>query len=604
MPDDVLPHWQLRTGTAVAVGVAGVVLARLGGAAPHGAVTDVVFLLSALIGAAAAWTSPRRASWLVGASFVILACPLLQTLSVRTVGAVFFMCAVVGTAIHDRSIPSTLSRPTAARGHLRGALVVASVSIGIYVLFSVERHRRFGSGSWDYGCYVHNAWLFAHGDAFSLSARSSVLGDVAWWGGTNHFMPSLLFTAPLAWLMEWTRDTSWLAVAQCAVVVAAVFPLALLARRRGLTPLVSTVLVVAFVLHIGTQSALLFDVHEIAPVPLLMFTALLIVDDAPSRRRLAWLVALLLVWAGTKESSWLGVASFGLFLGVLQPRWRRVGVGVFIVAVLGFIVVVGIIQPSFLEEGSRGMIHAARFRGVGEMPAESLGEALRSILFHPGRTIASLITPTEKLATLLSSTAGYGHLPLLSPAGWLLGGANLAERFLSDKREMWGLAFHYGLVTASWLAVGALDVATRFRHRPRVVSAVLLAGMLSSFLTASRAPDLLHLEQPYFADGPTVERFSRALTFIHDDDAVVAQNHFLPHLALRRQIWLPEERFIERADVVMLDTTASPWPNDSRYIRRLVERLRRDARFEPVFDEATTIVFRRRARTTKADHQG
>jgi uncharacterized membrane protein len=579
---------------ALGVGAVGVVLAV--GADARGVAVDVAAVVAGLAGGGLARARPGALPLLVTAGLIGLALPL--AIGGGATGLVAFtgVVAAVAAGLWWGARPPAPLAP--ARGaHLAPAAVLAAVAFVVYGIYAVERHRRFGSGAWDYGCYVHNAWLFAHGDAFDLKAVSSVLGDAAFWGGTNHFMPSLVFTAPLSWWMEWTGDTAWLAIAQNAVVVAAALPLALLCRRRGLSPIVTAAIVAAFLFHLGTQAALLFDAHEIAPVPLLLFTALLLVDEPPAPRRVLGLAAVLLVWAGTKESSWLGVASFGLFLLVLQTGWRRIGAIVFVVGVVGFIVVVGVIQPALLEEGSKGMIHAARFRGVGAEPAGSLGEAAVSLLLHPGRAVAAVITPLEKLRTVLTSTAGFAHAPLASPAALLLGGANLAERFLADKREMWGLAFHYGLVTAAWLAVGAVDVASRFRRAPVVVAAAIGLGSVLSFATAARPPDLLQLEQPYFASAAETARYRRALALVDDDDAVVAQNHFLPHLALRRHIWLPEERFIARADVVVLDPAASPWPHDARHVRRLVARLQRDPAFETVFNEGTTLVFRRRAVT-------
>jgi uncharacterized membrane protein len=594
MADAALSPGQTTAAAAIAVGAGAVGLVLAAGAHARGVVVDVAFILAAVVGVVAARRRPALLPACVTTGLLALALPLGAHGGARgavTVAGVFGALAV-GLWLHRRP-PSAASLLPPHR-HLLPAGLLAAIALVVYGVYAVERHRRFGSGAWDYGCYVHNAWLFAHGDAFSLAARSAVLGDAAFWGGTNHFMPSLIFTAPRSWWMEWTGDTAWLAVAQNAVVAAAAFPLALLGRRRGVSPLVSAAIVAAFLFHVGTQAALLFDVHEIAPVPLLLFTALCIVDDRPDRRRLIALTGVLLVWAGTKESSWLGVASFGLYLVVLQPGWRRVGAVVSILGVVGFIVVVGVIQPALLEEGNKGMIHAARFRGVGAEPAGTLSEAALSLLLHPGRTVAAVVTPIEKLQTLLTSTAGFGHAPLASPAALLLGGANLAERFLADKREMWGLAFHYGLVTAAWLAVGAIDVAARLRQAPTIVGGMLVGGMALSFVTAARPPDLARLEQPYFASADDVARFHRALAVVDADDAVIAQNHFLPHLALRRHIWLPEERFVPRADVVVLDLSSSPWPHDARHIRRLARRLEQDPAFMVAFREQTTVVFRRR----------
>jgi len=510
---------------------------------------------------------------------------------------------IAGSAAPVAVPPSTGRRD---RG-LVASVVVAAVAAVVFAVWSVERHARFGSGSWDYGCYLHNAWLFAHGAAFSTTARSSVLGDVALWGGTNHFMPSLIFTAPLSWWMEATHATSTLLVAQAVVVAAAAIPLALLARRAGLGPWTTTAVTAAYLWSIPTQAFVLFDAHEVAPVPLLMLSTILVVTTrAPSRRVVVVVVALLLVLAGCKESAILYAAAVGAWMLVFVPGWRVTGAVVAVAMSVAFVVVTGVVQPALLEPGGR-MIHVARFVALDDGPVRpGLGGVLGSLLVHPGRALAALVSPDVKLVTLSTSADAFGGLSLVSGEALLLGLPNLVERFLSDKREMWGLGFHYGLVGSAVLAVGAVDTLRRLRRR--VVAATIVescafdagaaafvvASLFGSLVASPVSPELATFTKPYYANDVDVARYQRALAFVHDDDAVVVQNHFLPHVALRKSVWLPEPRFIDRADVVVLDPEASPWPHDRRHVERLLAQLQGDERFAVAFHERNTWVFRRR----------
>jgi uncharacterized membrane protein len=493
-----------------------------------------------------------------------------------------------------------LSEPRAF--HLLGAGMVAVVGAVLYSIYAVERHVRFGSGSWDLGCYLHNAWLFAHGDAFSLQAKSSVLGDVFFWGGSNHFMPSLVLTAPLSLVMEQLDTTSLLVVAQAIIVAAAALPLAALARHKGLGPWTTTALAASFLFAVPTQSFLLFDVHELAPVPLLIFFVVWLVrSSGPSLGRVSLAVVSLLVVAGCKESAILYAAAVGAFIAVYVPSWRLLGVVVVVAGIAWFFVVTALLQPALLEPGGT-MLHVARFVRVDGGPAPSgLGAVLWSWVSHPGQALARLVTPDVKLTTMGTTVMSLGGLSLWSGEGFLLSLPSLVERFLSEKREMWGLGFHYGLVITTALTVGAIDVLSTMRRRfahavgfdagAAVFVAVSLVG---SWATSPVPPEFATFEKPYFATVDEVARYRRALANIDDDDAVVAQNHFLPHLALRRHIWLPEERFVERADVVLLDSRASPWPHTPQHVQRLLARLRVDPRFRAVWHEHSTWVFRRR----------
>ncbi|MCC7071807.1 MAG: DUF2079 domain-containing protein [Deltaproteobacteria bacterium] len=485
------------------------------------------------------------------------------------------------------------------RAHVVAAAIPALAAFALYATWSVVRHQRFGSGSWDLGCYNHNAWLFAHGKPFV----SSVLGDASFWGGTNHFMPSVALTAPLAWWMELTGTTSALLYAQAACIAASAFPLAALARRVALGPLATLGLCAAVLFSVGTQSAAVFDVHEIIPVPLCLLLALWAVER---ERRLVMYLALV-VLIGTKESAILYGAAFGVFLVLFRPRRRAEGLAIALACVAWFYVVTTIIQPTLLEPGAR-MIHVLRFRAFGAGTVD----ATVGMLLHPGRALVTLLSPVEKTQALAVSAGTFGFLPLASPEGLVLALPNLAERFLSDKREMWGLGFHYSWPTVGFFAVGALLTLARARtwlarmlERRGVVAidgrvdvvagAFLLALTVAVPLLASPTGfELASLEKPYFASHDEVARYRRALALIPNDDAVVAQNHFLPHLALREHIWQPEDRFVERARWVVLDAEASPWPHSPRHVERLVARLRDDERFLIAFEEGSTLVFRRR----------
>ncbi len=560
--------------------------------APPDAVVDVACVLGALAGVFVRRRWARAPIAIVGVGVFLLR--LVWVLPVLMVGVVTAAALALGLA---RLVPA----PPPGRQHVvvaGGAAVVAGL---VYTAFSVHRHLRFGSGSWDYGCYLHNAWLFAHGQAFSTHAVSSVLGDAAFWGGTNHFMPSLVFTAPLAWVMEATSSTSLLLVAQVAVVCGAVVPLAAVARRRGLPLLTTTAVALAFLFHTGVQAALLFDVHEVAPVPCLIFVILWIVETKQaSARAVGAVVVLLLLLGGTKESALLYAAALSALL-MLRPGWRLLGVVGVVFFAAAFVVVVGVVQPALLEPESKGMIHLARFGGG------DAGGLLQNVLLHPGRTLVSLISPDVKLMSIGTAGAGFGFLALASGEALVLALPNLAERFLADKREMWGLGFHYGLVGAAFLSWGALDIVSRLRARlsaavlPRFdvfASVLLLGSTLASSAFSPTPPDLATFDKPYYASADDIARYQRALALVADDTAVIAQNHFLPHLALREHIWLPERRFLARADVVVLDTAASPWPHDPHSVQRLVADLEHDPRFDVAFHEATTWVFVRRRSST------
>ncbi|HEY4223101.1 MAG TPA: DUF2079 domain-containing protein [Myxococcota bacterium] len=483
------------------------------------------------------------------------------------------------------------------------ALVPGALAFVLFTVFSVNRHERFGSGSWDMGCHVHNLFLLSH----AVPKVSSVLGDANFWGGTNHFMPSEVLLAPLSF----TGATWILLVVQALLVSLAVIPLAFIAWRRALGPVVIAGVSTAYLLAVGTQTFIEFDVHETAGVPLLTFLAILgyerVVDGKRFGRALAW--TSLVVLAGTKESSILYAAAVGLWLALLPPRPRAFDVGarapasarvegalLFALFLAWFFVVTAVIQPAFLEAGA-SMIHVARFRALGS----SFRDVIVAIALHPLHALALLVSPAPKAQTLAITGGGFAFLALLSPASWILAAPNLVERFLSDKREMWTLGFHYSLPLVGLCAYGAVDALARlrtvFRQRAfdAVAGAVLVLACFASNAAAPFPPELATLNKSYMADDATIDRYHRALALIPDNAKVAAQNHLLPHLANRQFIWQPLAKYILRADYIILDSRGSPWPQTQAQVARTIATLRADSGYTSIFDEQGTVVFQRTA---------
>lgn len=459
-----------------------------------------------------------------------------------------------------------------------------------YSLWSVTRHHRFGSGAWDLGCHNHNIWLLGHLQGFT----STVLGDVNFMG--DHFMPSLVLLAPLSW----THSSDILLYFQALIIGAAAWPLALLCQRRGLAPSVTFGIVVAYLFAIGTQSAANFDFHEVAPLPFLLLLAIWALEEG--KRGLAY--AMLVIAAGFKESAIVYVAGVGCWLWITRHGRRLEGASIALVGLAWFLIVVQILQPWLLAGGPRGMIHLERFSALGATAPDIAFEILR----HPLRTAALLVTPLQKVRTLAIIFGGFSFLPLLAPDALLLALPIVLERFLAEKPEMWGLGYHYSLVLTALAAFAAATGASRlqafvaksgFRVAPGTFAAAACVTLALSTIAAAAVAfpvgvELVSLEKPYFASLEQTSINEQALALVPDGAPVVAQDHFLPHLAMRKHIWLPEESFLEPAEYVVLDPTQDAWPRDAAHVARLVDRLLIDPSFHPIFSREATVVFSRR----------
>ena len=176
---------------------------------------------------------------------------------------------------------------------------------------------------------------------------------------------------------------------------ASIIPVYLFLRDR-LSQGQSLVLCGAYGCFWGLQRTALSDFHELAFAPLLTATAVL----AISRRRwtLLWIVSAIL--CGVKEDLIPLVCAFGLYL-VYLGEYRR-GVTLAISGLAAFIAVVFVVIPWF---GGAGWAYA---RVYGDLITRPWAIPLR------------LITPIEKVRTLMFWLAPFAFLPVRSPYAALI----------------------------------------------------------------------------------------------------------------------------------------------------------------------------------------
>ena len=408
-------------------------------------------------------------------------------------------------------------------------------------------------------------------------------------------MPSLVLFAPLGW----TKSPAILLIVQALLIAAAAWPLSLLCRRRGLQPLTTAGIVLAYLFGVGTQSAATFDFHEVALLPLTLLLVVWAFEE--DRRGLAY--AALVVAAGCRESAILYAGAVGGWLFVTRPGRRIEGLSIAAVSLAWFFVVVSVIQPRLLA-GAPSMMPAARFSALGG----TIGEAAAQVLRHPGEAARLFVSPIEKVWTLAITFGGFSFLPLLAPSALLPTVPNFTERFLADKPEAWGLGYHYSLVPYALSAFAAAVAVARLRDFlaarrvgmfPRAFDASMGAVLVLSTIGASAAAwpvgvELVSLDKPYFASIEQTTVNQRAVALIPEDAPVAAQNHFLSHLAMREKAWLPEQSSLARTDYVVLDPTQNARPDDRVHIAGPTRLLLNDPAFHVVFSERATVVFSRR----------
>jgi uncharacterized membrane protein len=332
-----------------------------------------------------------------------------------------------------------------------GALT-ALVAVG-YCVFALVRYDTFQTSSYDLVIFdqaVRSYARFAPGISIIKGVHNgfgphfSVLGD--------HWSPIIAVLAPLYWIYDAPQT---LLVAQAVLFALAIPPLWLFTRRafggRGKATAAAYLVSVTYALSWPIASALAFDFHEVAFVPVLTAVTLERLQAGRLRPALIALAALLLV----KEDMGLLVAGVGLYLAVsrpLVPRQRLVALALVIAGLADTFITIYVLIPAF---GGRSGYYWA-YTALGP----NLPGAAGHLITHPS-SWRLLITPQAKLDTVLWLFGAFCFLPLLSPIS-LAVIPLLLERMLANLfPAWWGTSLQYNAFLVVILLCAAVDGAAR-----------------------------------------------------------------------------------------------------------------------------------------------
>jgi uncharacterized membrane protein len=326
---------------------------------------------------------------------------------------------------------------------------------GAYSVFALAQYYTFRTSSYDLVIFDQAVRSFAHfkpGIAIIFDTHerfppgTSILA--------NHWSPIDAALAPLYWIHD---SPETLLVAQAFLFALAIPPLWVFTRRAlggGQHATVAAYLVAAaYAVSWPIASALAFDYHEVAFVPVLTAVALERLQAGKLRTALIALGALLFV----KEDMGLLVAGIGLYLAVARPRtlprqWL-VGVALIAAGVTAAVISNDVLIPAF---GGRASFYWA-YQALGP----GIPQAAAHLITHPIGSLRLLITPRVKLYTMLWLFGAFCFLPLRSPMA-LAAIPLLLERMLADIfPAWWGTAYQYNAFIVVVLVCAAVDGAAR-----------------------------------------------------------------------------------------------------------------------------------------------
>ena len=462
-----------------------------------------------------------------------------------------------------------------------------------YLAAAWLRHDWLQSSAWDLGIFDQAVYLIGDGIAPNSSFLGfHILGD----HGALVLYPIGLVSRllPSPWLLF---------VLQSAALASVVFPLAQLARLRGLGRVASSVSLSVILLYPVVFNAAIFDFHpEVLALPLVMQCVFLL-----ERRRAwdgVWVVLNLLLALTCKLTLFLLVLGFALSVLVQRRLWLAVVLAV--EAIVWFCVVGGWLMPAF--GGSRASIwrQASKFGLDADSPS-GLADP-RAVIGVAGQLVHQVLTWANLfylllllvpvLYVILNGQRGnfFGRLLPAAPLVFV--------NLIAAISPMKDLVHHYSLMLVPFIASG--------------VQATLAPGELGE----SAYPRWFQVKAPYFVLGWATLAFvilSRLTFFfgpfqdrldlrpavrvvapmVRPQSDLLISNHLAPHFSHRCliEIFGPDTANldVDRYQQVLLDHRHPGWNATSELLTDIRTRLMQSGQWSLRFDQGGLWLFERRS---------
>ena len=443
--------------------------------------------------------------------------------------------------------------PTAIKGKkmlLASVLIVAGIA---YALISLVNHYLFKTYGLDLGLYTNAMYDYAHFRSADCSMFKLTMQNLL----SDHFDLYLILLSPLVFLF----GSYTLLVVQIAAVLLGGWGVYKLIRLYADDEWLSVLAAATFFFSFGIIHAIAFDYHS--NVLTAMMLPWLFYFLKQQRYGLSSIIVVLFVIGKENMSLWLFFIALALMWDYRKDKkaiWHLVGYAVFSLAY--FFIINVIVMPRLGGQGGG----FARYAYLGN----SYADIAKNLLSRPGETIRILFTNTLgkpqydgiKAEFYLCALATGLILTLLKPNYLIMLVPLIAQKMLASDRLFWGVSFQYSVEFMPVLVISSFLVIVKLKKRPQrlaLAGALLLSAILTTFYTVGVPKSLIlvdqlcmyqdrHYEQKEF-DADYARELMRQ---IPDEASVSAATMFVPHLALREEIYDLDNRPNPGADYVMI----------------------------------------------------
>jgi uncharacterized membrane protein len=469
-------------------------------------------------------------------------------------------------------------------------IIIAFFAI-IYSLISLINHYNFRTYALDLGLYTNALYDYIHfkwNDSCVFKVISeNLLAD--------HFDLYLIIFSPLSLIFG---SYTLLIVQITAILIGGigVYKYFSIIQSNNNLSLFATIY---FYLFFGIFSAVSYDYHS--NVIAAMIVPWFFYYFRLKNYACTFILLLLLLVSKENISLWILFICLGLLFDYRKDKKAIRYLLVFAsISIIYFLLVTYVVMPSISNNGTYPHFH---YSALGN----NSYEALKYLISHPIECIKMLFInhinhPSGnyvklELHTFLLISGLFmlcfkpNYLIMLIPIYF--------QKLFHDNYIIWSIDAQYSIEFAPILTIGVFSVISKYKKRYLVntLSAIVLIGtLISTIRTMDNTvvytnKSKIRIYQPrHYKRNYNVKLIHKYINKIPQNAIISAQSPFLPHLALRDNIYLFP--IVKDAEYIILSPKEDPYPISKEIFYSKMEKIMNSKKWQKFFENEDLIIFK------------
>ena len=439
-------------------------------------------------------------------------------------------------------------------------LIIALLFFGIiYSLIALINHYYFRTYALDLGAYTNALWDYAHLQWNDSTVFKTISENLL----ADHFDLYLIIISPLIYLF----GSYTLLIVQIFAVLFGAYGIhnyLMFEHNNKKTALLGSI---AFLMFFGVFSAIAFDYHS--NVVATMFVPWLLLQIKKSNFKSAFLLLLLIVIAKENMALWTTFIFLGLMIEQRKNKRHLIYLFVFLLfSISYFLIITFWVMPAI---SINHVYPQFKYSSLGATPSQ----ALSHLFLHPLESAGIFFTnhthhphgdyvKTETFIFLILS----GLLFLIrKPAYLIMLIPIFFQKMFHDNYVVWSIGYQYNIEFAPILVIGSIGVINLIK-KPLFKKILLGVFFIGTIIATQRSMDatifftnksqIRIYQSSHYSRDFDVNKVYKILHEIPSNASVSAQNSFVPHLALRENIF--QFPIINNAEYVIYSLKEDTYP--------------------------------------------